>query len=129
MVAENIKVKGIIPANTNYVEGSFTADSAYMDQVDGETIIRIDQMKTGDKMFINYSVKVASGLTDNSKVLFEPTIENGSAQAVMENQELTVRAFPQFSQFNLTGADENGGDLLPRLSVRMMNFLLSVSKV
>lgn len=118
MVAENVKIKGIIPANTNLVEGSFSSDSAYMDQVDGETVIKLDKVETNAKMFINYSVQVASGLADNTKVLFEPTIENGTMQAVMENQEFTVRAFPQFTPLSLAGVDENGGDLLPNETVR-----------
>ncbi|MDZ7836837.1 MAG: hypothetical protein U5N58_02230 [Actinomycetota bacterium] len=75
-------------------------------------------METGAKMFINYSVTVAAGLTDNTKVVFEPSIENGTVQALLESQELTVRAFPQFSQFSLTGADENGGDLLPNETIK-----------
>jgi len=118
MVATDVKIKGIIPENTAYVEGSFTSEAAYMDVIDGQPVIRFERIDTNAKTFINYSVRVSSGLSDNTRVVFEPVIENGTSQAVLENQELTVRTFPQFSEFTLTGVDENGGDLLPNETIK-----------
>ncbi|MGM0365290.1 MAG: GDSL-type esterase/lipase family protein [Actinomycetota bacterium] len=118
MLASDVTLLGIIPDNTAYVDGSFTSDSAYMDVVGGREAIRLDSVGPNEKIFINYSLEVSSGLGDNTRVVFEPAIEGGFGQTPLENKELMVRAFPQFDGFVLAGVDENGGDLLPNETIK-----------
>ncbi len=112
MAAAGISITGIIDQNTQLIEGSFKSDWAYMDMNKDEAAIRIDRLNPQDQAVISYSVKVGSGLIDNTKLVFEPTIENSSNQLLLESKEFVVRAFPEFTDFALTGIDENGGDLL-----------------
>ncbi len=118
MVANGVNVKGIVPENTDYVQGSFYADSAYIHQEAGERIITLDVIEPQKEAFINFALKIGSGLSDRTEVLFGPGIENSFSQLLLEEQGFEVRAFPEFRDFTLAGVDENGGDLLSHDIIR-----------
>ncbi len=118
MASKDITLKNIIPEGTSFIEGSFISQGAYMDEAEGQAVIGLEKAEPGKRIFLNYSLAVNSGLSDNTKLFFTPYISYSGKQASLKNQELTVRAMAEISGFSLTGIDENGGDLLPNETIK-----------
>lgn len=112
MNARNITIENIIPENTSYIAQSFVSNLAYLEMEREKYLIKINKLNVNEYAYINYSVRVKEGLQDQAKIIFSPYINSNLNNYTFVKGELTVRAFPDISNFSISSEDENGGDLL-----------------
>lgn len=124
MNAKDIKIKNIIPQNTSYIDKSFTPDTAHLEKDDKGYFIEIEEVEVNQYTYINYSLRVNSGLKDSTEILFNPDIEFDSESHVIGEKKLIVRAFPDLTNFAISAQDESGGDLL---SGDIISYTISVT--
>jgi uncharacterized repeat protein (TIGR01451 family) len=125
MDAKEIRIENLIPENTTFIGDSFYSDSARLENKNGSIYFIIDEIPINKSIYINYALEVNQGLEDKTNLQFEPYITNGKKQFILEDQEWTVRSFPELSEFALYVTDENGGDVLTndilKYSVTLVN--------
>ncbi|MGM0366588.1 MAG: GDSL-type esterase/lipase family protein [Actinomycetota bacterium] len=119
MTARNLKVEGLLPQHTEYVNNSFTSNGdAYIENATDNPIVHIDKLQSNHSLSFKYTLEVKQDLEDNTKILFEPVMGASQTQKEFEIIELLVRAFPELVDFSFSAADENGGDLLANDTIR-----------